>query len=622
MAWTGIPLDRNGLLPQLDVLLDVTNPPTSTTRTWTSIVRQVRSLAWSRSGRSDELQRTTAGTASLLLDNRGDAITSLGVAKAQWCSIRALWAGVTYELWRGIITSLPRQWPDAGKDALLTVSAADALYICRLVDLAGLTYASQRADQRIVTILSIAGFPVGYANSVLAFRPSLYWRLGESSGTVAADASGNGRTGTYGAGVTLGQTGALVGDPNTAVLFHNLSFSDSVGAAGYDAFSAGQRTFMGWANRTSTTSTDQLLTDNGGRRVLWLSRGSNDVQFFWDSNHVITWTGAWPGVGQYVHWALVIDDSTGAAELFINGVSQGQQFASGFLPTFGGFFVGTEGTTTTSFGGDIDEVAVYEQALTSFSIAGIYRAGLVAAAGTFDSDSDTLDAVSTPLAIGSDGLSALLAVEGSDNGLLVANPDGSMTYQGRHWRIVNSTVSQLTFGESGQVPYRDSVSYEDDDSRLANTVTVTPLGGGAPQTASDVASQTKYFTRRNQTADQQLLSSSELLALSAAQYLVSRYKDPPPRIPEVEVDLAAVSTSVPAKMPTLLGLGNSNRVTWTRQAATPISVDTYVEQINHVVNPGVSWQMKLQLSPASNDPHWVLGDSVNGALGSTTALSY
>jgi hypothetical protein len=122
--------------------------------------------------------------------------------------------------------------------------------------------------------------------------------------------------------------------------------------------------------------------------------------------------------------------------------------------------------------------------------------------------------------------------------------------------------------------------------------------------------------------NRQLLSSDPALALTAAQYLVNRYKDPPPRIPTVTIDLANVASLVPAQMPTLLGLANSQRVTWKRNATTPINSDGYVEQIQHTINPGVNWQMTVQLSPASLEMIWVLGDADRGKLGETTALSY
>ena len=61
------------------------------------------------------------------------------------------------------------------------------------------------------------GSGTSYATAVTADAPLAYWRLGESSGTTAADASGNGRTGTYVGGVGLAKPGALSGDANTSV---------------------------------------------------------------------------------------------------------------------------------------------------------------------------------------------------------------------------------------------------------------------------------------------------------------------------------------------------------------------------------------------------------------------
>src|SRR5438105_10324062 len=55
-----------------------------------------------------------------------------------------------------------------------------------------------------------------YSTVVLADMPLGYWRLGDSAPILpAADASGNGYAGTYNGGVTVGQSGAINGDPDT-----------------------------------------------------------------------------------------------------------------------------------------------------------------------------------------------------------------------------------------------------------------------------------------------------------------------------------------------------------------------------------------------------------------------
>jgi hypothetical protein len=59
-----------------------------------------------------------------------------------------------------------------------------------------------------------------YSQLVLADRPVGYWRLNETSGTTAADSSGNGHDGTYNGGFTLNQAGALLDDSSPSVLLN------------------------------------------------------------------------------------------------------------------------------------------------------------------------------------------------------------------------------------------------------------------------------------------------------------------------------------------------------------------------------------------------------------------
>src|SRR6202163_2124180 len=66
----------------------------------------------------------------------------------------------------------------------------------------------------------------GYSGTILADSPIAYWRLGETSGITAADASGHGNAGTYtgAAGAyTLGQPGALFGDADPATKLDGLA---------------------------------------------------------------------------------------------------------------------------------------------------------------------------------------------------------------------------------------------------------------------------------------------------------------------------------------------------------------------------------------------------------------
>jgi hypothetical protein len=71
------------------------------------------------------------------------------------------------------------------------------------------------------------GATTAYSTAVTSNNPFAYYRFGESSGTSATDASGNGRTGTYTNGPVLGQTGAYGGD--TAASFDGVNDYLSLG---------------------------------------------------------------------------------------------------------------------------------------------------------------------------------------------------------------------------------------------------------------------------------------------------------------------------------------------------------------------------------------------------------
>lgn len=62
----------------------------------------------------------------------------------------------------------------------------------------------------------------GYSAEVLADSPVCYYRLGEASGTTMNDSSGNNLTGSY-TNATLGTTGLIAGDSDTAVTFNGTS---------------------------------------------------------------------------------------------------------------------------------------------------------------------------------------------------------------------------------------------------------------------------------------------------------------------------------------------------------------------------------------------------------------
>jgi hypothetical protein len=98
-----------------------------------------------------------------------------------------------------------------------------------------------------------------YSSAVLADSPVAYWRLGESSGTTAADSSGNGHGGTYtSTGVSYGAS-AIVSDGDTAVSFSGGSMT----AAASTALNIHSGTIEGWIQGGTQSGTPYLFGKPG-----------------------------------------------------------------------------------------------------------------------------------------------------------------------------------------------------------------------------------------------------------------------------------------------------------------------------------------------------------------------
>src|SRR5205807_1730173 len=96
--------------------------------------------------------------------------------------------------------------------------------------------------------------PPAYRDAVLGQGGLVsYWRLGEGSGTTALDSKGS-SNGTY-SSVTLGSSGAVVHDPDTAA-----SFNGSTSKISLQALSAvTDFSVEGWTNLASGSVTNNTL---------------------------------------------------------------------------------------------------------------------------------------------------------------------------------------------------------------------------------------------------------------------------------------------------------------------------------------------------------------------------
>jgi hypothetical protein len=211
-----------------------------------------------------------------------------------------------------------------------------------------------------------------YAAAVLADAPVGYWRLGETTGTNAADRAGA-NPGILVGGVTLGQSGALA-DANLAMLFN--------GSTGYVQVAnspsvklAGDLTIELWLNTSLATrqtliSKDyqhefELTLETTGRLTLY--QGNGTTSDFVSSVVAIT-ANAWQ------HVVVTRTAASKTVRFYVNGVAMGSgSYVT--TPTTGinAVSIGRSSFSLTRYvNGRLDEVALYPTALSAAQIGEHY----------------------------------------------------------------------------------------------------------------------------------------------------------------------------------------------------------------------------------------------------------
>lgn len=138
--------------------------PSSATPTWSSITEHVRSITIHR-GRQHELDRMEAGTATIVLDNRGrhyDPTNSSGtyygyILPMRRIRVTATWKNTSYNLFHGYIEGWPQTWAERN-DATVTITATDGFKVLALCKL-NTSYSSELTSVRVANVLNSVGWP-------------------------------------------------------------------------------------------------------------------------------------------------------------------------------------------------------------------------------------------------------------------------------------------------------------------------------------------------------------------------------------------------------------------------------------------------------------------------------
>ncbi len=207
-----------------------------------------------------------------------------------------------------------------------------------------------------------------------------YWNFNEGSGTSALDSSGNNNTGTFTGSATwnaTGKTGAAV----------------SLNGSGYVNFGNSQTlrnpaiTVSAWINPTKSTNgnTSVLSMDTGSTKayqITWKDSGSSGFGAYTNIKNTSSTITAFSSQTLTANtWHLVTatyDNTSGVLSIYFDGVLSTTTQGSGGVsyPTFGSrsLILGMPAASvSTGFKGLVDEVRVYNRALSAQEVSDIYN---------------------------------------------------------------------------------------------------------------------------------------------------------------------------------------------------------------------------------------------------------
>ena len=262
-----------------------------------------------------------------------------------------------------------------------------------------------------------------YPATVLADAPAHYWRLGESSTAVPAlDETGN-SDGTYGTGVTLPATGLIANNANTAAGFDGTDVNGYV-HTNVTSLNPAAFTVEAWANANSIGNTGRRIVVKDevgitGAWLLWFNQGKLRFQVRNAANTAWVFAEApvTPATGSTFH-AVGVFDGTDVI-LYLDGVEVartplGSSSANvNALQITIGADSDTDGFKAHLFDGTIDEVAVYETALSATQIQAHTDAATAVLGNTLTDNSAPFtgrdDLLGGTLTNDSDGSSCIIA---------------------------------------------------------------------------------------------------------------------------------------------------------------------------------------------------------------------
>ncbi|MEV0441801.1 hypothetical protein AB0I84_35135 [Streptomyces spectabilis] len=381
-----------------------------------------------------------------------------------------------------------------------------------------------------------------------------------------------------------------------------------------------------------STSTDGRVllaltsSDNSVKLIISLESGTGKVKFEYaqDGAALQSYVAATPNLADgnlhYLVFHEFADEVSVDGTLYTTTTTSAADFR---LLYVGGF------ANTRLWNGQIAQLAIYVRSITTAEITPHYTTGTTEHVGesadvraariasyvglTVTAQGTIFDAMASQKALGRSALDHLREIETTESGKLLASRAGAaLLFQSRSLRYNPVAALSLAYGdlETGDVQYAD------DDQKMVNEVRATRHGGATQR----IINQDAIDTYGPKPKDVELFKNSDLKVTDAANWLVSRYADPPPEIRQVPVEafslpVATYRTLLDADVSTVLTL------TGLPDQAPASTATVVIEGYTETIGLGAH-RIDFHTSRAQTDAVWVLDDPVYSVLGSTTRLAY
>ena len=227
----------------------------------------------------------------------------------------------------------------------------------------------------VICILWFVIFSLNEAHAALISKPPTnlglvgYWSMNEGTGSYAGDSSGNKNTGTLTNGPTW-----VDGKRGKALNFDG--GDDYVEIASSAVNVSGNVTVSMWARKGSVTLTFFSIRNNN-TNVQVSANGDSGKNIACVSSTGSTNASGYRGSAndnQWYHVVCVYSSGTVSAA-YLNGISQGTATSNWLIPASDTFRIGNRNGSSLYLNGSIDEVRVYNRALSASEIQALYKSG-------------------------------------------------------------------------------------------------------------------------------------------------------------------------------------------------------------------------------------------------------